>query len=126
MTQYTELRNQIKEALNKLSIPDSLIYYRKDKVPNDFPAAMILVEGDRGENPMKHGYNDLKLQIAVCLIIKIDNVDDPDLEIMTLKEEFRDEYKKLVGKDAEECEYYDARADSRKVRIAKIKIEHTL
>ncbi len=124
--QYTELRNQIVAILAKVEIPEARVYFRKDKVPFDFPAAMVILEGDEGVNPSLRTYNSLKLQIAIYLLIKIDGVEDPDIAIMTMKETFRTNLIKAIDRDIVGCEYCDATADSRRVRVAKLNLEYVI
>ena len=123
-THYAKLRENIKAALNTAGVATSHIYYRRDMIPDGYPAAMIILEGDHGENPSKRQYNSTRLEVAVYLIIDIVDIADPDIAIVAIKEAFRDAYKSVVEKDVAECEYFDASTNSDKVRIAKVKVEY--
>ncbi len=126
---YQALRTQIVTALNNAGISSDNIFFRRDDVPGPghYPAAVVYLDSDQGTNPTKHFNNNLQLNITVALVADINKESDPDVAAMTLKEAFREQYKTIVDQDVTACEYYDARADSsRKVRIAKIKVEYTI
>jgi len=118
---YAETRELICQALDACGIDSENIRFHKDDVPSAFPAAMGVLQGEKGVNGTSKRYTSIEHDIGVFLIADVNDSDDPDSAVLALSERFREQYRKHVGRDIPQIEYYAARADSgRRVRIAKI------
>ena len=120
---FVDIRVRIVEALVASKIAPSNITFHKDNVPKAFPAAMIVLQGETGANGTSRRFTKIEYDIAVFLIVDVNNSKDPDADILNKSQTFRENYKTILGKDIPQIEYYSARADSgRKVRIAKLSL----
>lgn len=121
MSKMTIERDAIKTALNNANI--SQVLYNKDTVPNSLPAAIITLESETGKNGTSKRYTDTDIGWSVFLVVNAQNVEDPDNNLYTLKESFREKYIGTMGRDFPAIEYYTSRIDgARLVRIAKISL----
>ena len=117
---YAETRELICKALDACGIDAENIRFHKDDIPSAFPAAMVVLQGEKGVNGTSKRYTSIEHDIGVFLIVDVNDSDDPDSAVLALSERFREEYRKHLGRDIPQIEYYAARADSgRRVRIAK-------
>jgi len=118
---YAETRELICKALDACGIDAENIRFHKDDVPSAFPAAMVVLQGEKGVNGTSKRFTSIEHDIGVFLIVDVNDTDDPDAAVLALSERFREQYKKHLGRDIPQVEYYAARADSgRRVRIAKV------
>ncbi len=118
---YAETRELICKALEACGIEAENIRFHKDDVPSAFPAAMVVLQGEKGVNGTAKQFTSIKHDIGVFLIVDVNDTDDPDSAVLALSERFREQYRKHLGRDIPQVEYYAARADSgRRVRIAKV------
>ena len=118
---YAETRELICKALDACGIEAANIRFHKDDIPSAFPAAMVVLQGEKGVNGTAKQYTSIEHDIGVFFIVDVNNSDDPDNVVLALSERFREQYRKHLGRDIPQIEYYAARADSgRRVRIAKI------
>ncbi len=118
---YTETRELICKALEDSGIEVENIRFHKDDIPSAFPAAMVVLQGEKGVNGTSKRYTSIEHDIGVFLIVDVNDSDDPDSTVLALSERFREQYRKHIGRDIPQVEYYAARADSgRRVRIAKV------
>jgi len=118
---YAETRELICKALDACGIDAENIRFHKDDVPSAFPAAMVVLQGEKGVNGTSKRVTSIEHDIGVFLIVDVNDTDDPDAAVLALSERFREQYKKHLGRDIPQVEYYAARADSgRRVRIAKV------
>jgi len=118
----TSERAAITAALNQADIDNVL--YNKDEIPKSLPAAIVTLESEVGKNSTSRRFTDTDLGWSVFLIVNAQNAIDPDADLYTLKESFRDKYIRSLGKDFPEVEYYTARIDgARLVRIARINLQ---
>ncbi len=82
---------------------------------------MVVLQGEKGVNGTSKRFTSIEHDIGVFLIVDVNDTDDPDAAVLALSERFREQYKKHLGRDIPQVEYYAARADSgRRVRIAKV------
>ena len=120
---FIDIRVQIVEALEASEVSRTNITFHRDNVPKAFPAAMVVLQGETGTNGTSRRFTKIEYDIAVFLIVDVNNSKDPDADILAITQTFRENYKTLLGKDIPQIEYYSARADSgRKVRIAKLSL----
>jgi len=118
---YAETRELICQALDACGIVAENIRFHKDDVPSAFPAAMVVLQGEKGVNGTSKRYMSIEHDIGVFLIVDVNDSNDPDSAVLALSERFREQYRKHLGRDIPQVEYYAARADSgRRVRIAKV------
>ncbi len=118
---YAQTRELICQALNACGIVSDNIRFHKDDVPSAFPAAMVVLQGEKGVNGTAKQYTSIEHDVGVFLIVDVNETDDSDSAVLALSERFREQYRKHVGRDIPQIEYYAARADSgRRVRIAKV------
>ena len=116
---FTDKRELIVKALKNSGIKK--IVFNKDDIPNTFPAAVVILEEEKGIAPTSHRFCEFDYNIAIYLIEDVNNTKDPDIKISKLAGVFKAHYREIFGKDVSQIEYYSARADaSRKVKIAKI------
>jgi hypothetical protein len=117
----TSERAAITAALNQADIDNVL--YNKDEIPKSLPAAIVTLESEVGKNSTSRRFTDTDLGWSVFLIVNAQNAIDPDADLYTLKESFRDKYLCTMGRDFPAIEYYSGRIDgARLVRIAKISL----
>ncbi len=117
----TSERAAITAALNQAEITNVL--YNKDEIPKSLPAAIITLESETGKNGTSKRFTDTDLGWSVFLIVNAQNAIDPDGDLYTLKESFREKYLGTMGRDFPAIEYYSGRIDgARLVRIAKISL----
>ncbi len=118
---YAQTRELICKALDACGIEAKNIRFHKDDVPSAFPAAMVVLQGEKGVNGTSKQYMSIEHDIGVFLIVDVNDSNDPDSAVLALSERFREQYRKHLGRDIPQVEYYAARADSgRRVRIAKV------
>jgi hypothetical protein len=117
---FIEERNNIKQALNDASIQD--IYTSKNKVPSKLPCAILTLAEETGKNDSSEGYLDSDIEFELFIVVNAgEKISDPDLEIFTLKEAFRESYKELLFKDIANIRFYDSKVSGTKsVKIARM------
>jgi hypothetical protein len=116
---YQAERNRITEALTLAGVAELL--YNKDNIPKKLPCAILILDSETGKHSTSRQYVNTDIAWTVFLIVNAQNVQDPDSELYSLKEKFRDHYLKLLNRDLPSVEYYTSRIDgTRLVRIAKI------
>jgi len=121
VSKMTSERAAITAALNQAEITNVL--YNKDEIPKSLPAAIITLESETGKNGTSKRFTDTDLGWSVFLIVNAQNAIDPDGDLYTLKESFREKYLGTMGRDFPAIEYYSGRIDgARLVRIAKISL----
>jgi hypothetical protein len=112
-------RQRIVDALQRASIAE--IRFHKDDLPKVFPCAVVVLETEDGLLPTGRQYLESRLGWTIYLVVDAFQKLDPDSDLYTLKEDFRDKYIKLLGRDFAHIDYYSARVDgTRTVRIAKL------
>lgn len=118
---FQDKRIAIVRALVDTGISSRNIAFSKDNIPNSFPSAIVVLEGEKGSNKSSKHYLSYEYDIQVFLIADVNNSDDPDTDILKLSDRFKTNYRAYVGSDIPKIEFYPARADAgRKVRIAKV------
>ena len=118
---FQDKRLAIVKALVNTGISISDIAFSKETIPTSFPSAIIVLEGEKGNNKSSKRYMGIEHDIQVFLIADVNNSEDPDTDILTLSDIFKANYRASVGDDIPKIEFYPARADAgRKVRIAKV------
>ncbi len=118
---FSEKRQKIIAALENSGILNDNISFKKDEIPREFPAAIVTLDGEKGIKPTAKRYCEFEYDIAVFLIADVNKSDDPDADILTLANTFKEQYQDALCSDIPKIDYYPARADSgRKVRIAKV------
>jgi len=121
ITGFQITRAHIVTALKNAGIGENNICFDKESIPTAFPSAMVILEGESGILKTNKRFLEEVYNFSIFLIINAEKINDPDVEIMIIKEAFRVQYQLLLKKDFPKVEYYNARADSgRKVKIAKI------
>jgi hypothetical protein len=117
---FSEKRQKINTAIENSGILTDNISFKKDEIPRGFPAAIVTLNGEKGIKPTAKRYCEFDYDIAVFLIVDVNKSDDPDADILSLANTFKEQYRAILGSDIAKIDYYPARADSgRKVRIAK-------
>jgi len=118
---FQDKRIAIVKALIDTGISSKNIAFSKDTIPNSFPSAIVVLEGEKGFNKSSKRYLAFEYDIQVFLIADVNNSDDPDIDILKLSDRFKANYRLAVGEDIPKIEFYPARADAgRKVRIANV------
>ncbi len=118
---FSEKRQKIITALEGSGILTKNISFKKDEIPREFPAAIVTLQGEKGIKPTAKRYCEFEYDIAVFLIVDVNNSTNPDSDILDLAITFKEHYRIIIGSDIPKIDYYPARADSgRKVRIAKV------
>ncbi|MCD4818658.1 MAG: hypothetical protein K8S23_08190 [Candidatus Cloacimonetes bacterium] len=118
---FEQKRQNIIKALNMTGITSPNIALDKDTIPRKFPAAIVVLQGEKGKNVTSHRYCEFEYYLAIFLIADVNNSKDPDQDIIKLASAFKETYRKIIGNDISKIDYYPVRADSgRKVRIAKV------
>jgi len=118
---FQDKRIAIVQALLDTGISSKNIAFSKDTIPNTFPSAILVLEGEKGTNKSSKRYLSYEYDIQVFLIADVNNSDDPDTKVLKLSDRFKANYRTYVGDDIPKIEFYPARADAgRKVRIAKV------
>ncbi|MCF7815295.1 MAG: hypothetical protein K9N40_12535 [Candidatus Cloacimonetes bacterium] len=118
---FPEKRQKIITALESSGVLTKNISFKKDNIPRDFPAAIVTLNGEKGIKPTSKRFCEFEYDIAVFLIVDVNNSKDPDADILDLANTFKSQYRTILGSDIPKIDYYPARADSgRKVRIAKV------
>lgn len=117
---FLETRAKITETLASIGLNN--VFFSKEKIPQSFPAAIVILRGLRGINRTHNNYASYEYDIEIFLIENVKNSDDPDSDIAELTMDFIEEYQKVrrlppIGR----VEYYPARAAAgREVMIAKL------
>lgn len=118
---FIDKRQKIITALESSGILAKNISFNKDEIPREFPAAIVILNGEKGIKPTSKRFCEFDYDIAVFLIVDVNKSSDPDADILALTNTFKDQYRAAIGSDIPKIDYYPARADSgRKVRIAKV------
>ena len=118
---FIENRQKIITALEASGIILKNIAFSKDEIPIEFPAAIVILQGEKGINSTSKRYCEFEYDTAVFLIADVNKSSDPDADILELTNTFKSQYRAILGSDIPKIDYYPARADSgRKVRIAKV------
>ncbi len=118
---FQDKRLAIVKALVDTGISTKHIAFSKDTIPNSFPSAIVVLEGEKGTNKSSKRFLSFEYDIQVFLIADVNNSNDPDSVILDLSDRFKENYLRSVGDDIPKIEFYPARADAgRKVRIAKV------
>lgn len=118
---FLDKRNKIVTALNQTGIIAKNIVFSKDIIPREFPAAILILDGEKGKKATSRRYLETEYNLIVYLIADVNNSTDPDSVILQLANSFKEQYKTVTGSDIPKIDYYPAKADSgRKVRIAKV------
>ncbi len=118
---FSEKRQKIISALESSGIQIDNISFKKDEIPREFPAAIVTLQGEKGIKSTSKRFCEFDYDIAVFLIVDVNNSTDPDADILNLISIFKEQYRAAIGSDIPKVDYYPARADSgRKVRIAKV------
>ena len=112
-------RQIITRALNDCGI--LTIQFNKDNVPKALPCAIVILDSENGIKPTSSKFTATDIGWTVFLIVNAQNIDDPDLDLYSLKEKFRKFYYLFGNRDIPHIEYYTSRIDgTRLVRIAKL------
>ncbi len=118
---FSKKRQMIISALESSGIITKNISFKKDKIPRDFPAAIVTLQGEKGIKPTSKRFCEFDYDITVFLIVDVNKSTDPDADILELANTFKSQFRAILGSDIPKIDYYPARADSgRKVRIAKV------
>jgi hypothetical protein len=118
---FQDKRIAIVRALVDTGISIKHIAFSKDDIPNSFPSAIVILDGEKGRNKSSKRFLSFEHDIQVFLIADVNNSDDPDSVILELSDRFKANYLRNVGDDIPKIEFYPARADAgRKVRITKV------
>ncbi len=121
MSKMITERTAIAAALTTAKV--NTVMYNKDDIPKSLPAAVVVLEGETGKNGTSKRYTDTDIDWSVFLIVNAEKASDPDSDLWSLKEAFRNAYIGAVGRDFPAIEYYTGRVDgARLVRIAKISL----
>jgi hypothetical protein len=111
------------KALKLSDFKENNITFSKNVIPKEYPAAIVVLDNEQGKNGTAKRFTDWDIDFSVFLIVSIHNITDPDLKIVTVKQDFREQFLQILGSDFSKVEYYNARADAgREVRIAKINL----
>lgn len=112
-------RSSIRQALTEVGV--ATVMYNKDDIPKDLPAAIVILDGEKGKNGTGRRYVDTDIAWTVYLIVNATKAEDPDADLYRLKESFREKYQAAMYRDIPEIEYYTSRVDgARLVRVARL------
>jgi hypothetical protein len=112
-------RDKIVEALKPCNIPT--VMFNKDSIPKNLPCAIVILDTEDGIKATVRQFTATDIAWTVYLIVNAQNVEDPDLDLYSLKETFREAYLIAANRDIPHIEYYTSRIDgTRIVRIAKL------
>jgi len=118
---FAKKRQNLLTVLEQTGIDAKNIAFSKDTIPREFPAAIVVLQSEKGKKATSRRFCEFDYDIAVFLIADVNNSVDPDIEILNLASTFKTHYQPVFGIDIPKIDYYPARADSgRKVRIAKV------
>lgn len=112
-------RSSIRQALMDVGI--ATVMYNKDDIPKDLPAGIVILDKETGKNGTGRRFVDTDIAWTVYLIVNATKAEDPDADLYTLKEKFREKYQATLYRDIPEIEYYTSRVDgARLVRVARL------
>lgn len=115
---YRAERNKLEQALIAAGITE--VEFSQFVIPKALPAAIVVIESEKGKNPSRNRYNASDLNWSVYIIVNAKNDNDPDLALFEKKELFRQETIETMGMDWETTDYYPSRVETREVRIAHL------
>jgi hypothetical protein len=119
LEKFESEREKIGTAL--LDAGFSTVMYNKDDIPKELPAGIVILDGEKGKNGTGRRFVDTDIAWTVYLIVNATKAEDPDLDLYTLKEAFREKYQAAMFRDIPEIEYYTSRVDgARLVRVARL------
>jgi len=112
-------RSSIRQALMEVGV--ATVMYNKDDIPKELPAAIVILDGEKGKNGTGRRYVDTDIAWTVYLIVNATKAEDPDADLYRLKESFRAKYQAAMYRDIPEIEYYTSRVDgARLARVARL------
>jgi hypothetical protein len=126
---FTETRSAIVAALTTAGIVTDNLLLSANQIPDDlksgFIAAVVTLAEENGKDPTSKQYTRTDIIFEIFIMVDAANdIDDPDLALYNLKEDFRTAYIASQYKDFSKVEYYTGQADiSHPVRIAKMRTE---
>lgn len=118
MEKFLFEREAIRQCLEAAGVQEILV--SRDAVPTRYPAAVVLLAGERGKHGTSRRFVSTDLDFEVFLVVNAHQTTDPDMDLYKLKEAFREIWLERMHRDLPEVRYYESRAGERLVKIAKL------
>lgn len=118
MEKFLYEREALRQCLEAAGVQDILL--NRNAVPSRYPAAVLILAGERGKHGTSRRYVSSDLTFEVYLVVSAHETTDPDMDLYKLKEEFRRVWLEKMNRDIPEVEYYESRASARPVKIARL------